>query len=133
MEMGMEESILDIIQSIQELKKTVSDLKKGQSGHMIQSGFWEILDPDAMQKLSKKVRTFSDREVKKEIVFDRPFMKTPKIHCGLTHIDTDSSVNSTRVRAVAENIRKDGFTLKINTWRISRIFGFRIEWLAYTN
>jgi len=129
----MEESILDIIQSIQELKKTVSDLKKGQSGHMIQSGTWKILDGwDNPNEISKIINQPSDREVVQKITFDKPFEKAPKIYVGFSHLDTDSDTNKIRIRVATENITKDGFTIKVQTWVVSRIFGFRIEWLAYT-
>ena len=129
----MEESILDIIQSIQELKKTVNDLKEKQSSLQIQSGFWEEFDANKMENdLATRIRKSRSREMKKEITFDTPFNKEPKIHCGLAHIDTDSSANSIRISVVIDNLTKDGFTIKVQTWLVSRIFGFRVEWLAYT-
>ena len=129
----MEESILDIIQSIQELKKTVSDLKKGQSGHMIQSGAWEILDGwKNSNEISKEVSEHSDRELEETITFDKPFLKKPEIHVGLSHIDTDSANHHVRISVTTADITKEGFTLKIKTWVVSRIFGFKVEWLAYT-
>jgi len=129
----MEESILDIIQSIQELKKTVSDLKKGQSGHMIQSGTWKILDGwDNPNEISKEVSKYSDRELEETITFDKPFLKKPEIHVGLASLDTDSKDNYIRIDTKIENLTKEGFTLKIQTRELTRIFRFRVEWLAYT-
>jgi len=129
----MEESILDIIQSIQDLKKTVNDLRDKQSSIQIQNGNWEVLDGwDIPNDISKEVNIPSDREVKQKINFDKPFNKTPKIHAGLSHLDTDSDTNNIRIRVVIEDITKEGFTLKVQTWIVSRIFGFKVEWLAYT-
>lgn len=129
----MEESILDIIQSIQELKKTVNDLKEGQSGLMIQSGVWEILDGwENPNEISKEVSECSDRELEETITFDKPFLKKPEIHVGLANLDTDSKDNYIRIDTKIENLTKEGFTLKIQTRELTRIFRFRVEWLAYT-
>lgn len=71
-----------------------------------------------------------DRSVIKEITFDKPFDKKPKVVISVTSLDSDTKTNI-RYRIEAISISRDGFTVKLSTWSDSKIFALNGNWIAY--
>lgn len=118
----MGNDILNILNEIESLKKN-----QGQ----IQMGTVEKLDIRALQDTIAK-NTDIDRkaEFREEIKFQTSFRKEPEIHIGLSFIDANTQKHHLRINIMAENITKDGFTFRIGTWRRSKIYAFRADWIA---
>lgn len=73
------------------------------------------------------IRTYT-----KEITYTGAFTKPPSIILAIRYLDTDQGKN-TRVKLASESVTKDGFTLKIETWDDSLVYGVVATWLALGN
>ena len=66
----------------------------------------------------------------RKIVFGRPYETPPKIVVWLNALDLCRDHNE-RVMAFATDITTTGFTVHINSWDDTRLFGAGISWFAY--
>lgn len=128
----MSDSLLDFKFEISKLKSRVNELEKNRiTPLIIQKGKWEITNgwdnPNELTIDQDRKRTLT-----KMVVFKKPFSNTPEIFLGLSYLDTDSTSNNIRIDASYSDVTREGFTLHVTAWRLSKIYGFRVEWLAYT-
>lgn len=63
------------------------------------------------------------------IVFEHAFAAPPVVQLGIVGADASKDHNL-RVRARAEQIAAGGFTLVVETWLHSQLFGVDVSWLA---
>jgi hypothetical protein len=63
------------------------------------------------------------------VAFEHAFSAAPVVHLGIVGADT-SKEHNLRLRARAENVTSSGFTLVVETWLHSQVFGVEVSWLA---
>lgn len=61
--------------------------------------------------------------------FKRPFENTPTVIVGFGKLDVDNRANL-RVTSEAEDVTKVGFTLKFATWANTKVWGYKLVWIA---
>lgn len=72
-----------------------------------------------------------DRGITIEVNYEKPFDKKPKVFISVVSIDADGNFN-VRYNVDQASVSRDGFTLKINTWGDSKVYGITGYWLAFT-
>lgn len=70
-----------------------------------------------------------DRAFTYEVNFAAPFASKPVVHVGLTGFDIDRC-SSARLTLAVERVTTDGFIVRLTTWRSSRVYGARFQWIA---
>ncbi|KAF9222875.1 hypothetical protein BS17DRAFT_160914 [Gyrodon lividus] len=64
------------------------------------------------------------------IIFERPFLTSPKVLVFFNYIDLDNNHNW-RLKTTATEIDADGFTLNIETWGDTILYAAQACWIAY--
>jgi hypothetical protein len=64
-----------------------------------------------------------------DVSFERSFSAPPVVQLGVVGVDS-SREHNLRVRVKAENITAAGFTLVVETWWETALFGVDVSWLA---
>ncbi len=68
------------------------------------------------------------------VKFSKAFAKVPMVNISLTSIDAAAgSDGNVRVSVKAEQVTRDGFSVKISSWGDSRVAGVEGNWFAFTN
>ena len=68
------------------------------------------------------------------VKFQKAFAKEPKVMVALTSYDgAQGKDGNVRVAVKAEQVTREGFTVKIMTWGDSRVAGVEGNWFAFTN
>lgn len=80
---------------------------------------WTLLDVPATDM---RVFNFS-------VVFERPFASSPLVHVALVGLDVENT-DATRLRLRALDITPNGFTIHLETWLNTRVWGADVSWLA---
>lgn len=70
------------------------------------------------------------RTCDKHINFGQSFSKRPRIVLGLTYADFINDHNH-RIKVYARDITSHGFTIEIETWADTHIWGAGVDWMAY--
>lgn len=70
-----------------------------------------------------------ERSYRHAVHFDRPFFRAPVVHLGVVGVDASKDDNL-RLRVRAEDIGPTGFTIVVETWLHSRLWGVDVSWLA---
>ncbi len=70
-----------------------------------------------------------DRERRKSLLFDRPFLKPPSVFVALSVWDIDNQTNA-RADISADAITEEGFDVVFKTWGDTRIARARVRWMA---
>lgn len=81
-----------------------------------------ILDDEVSEDAFDRVFTY-------EVGFSTPFASRPVVHVGLTGFDIDHC-SSSRLTLAVERVTTDGFIVRLTTWRSSRVYGARFQWIA---
>ena len=63
------------------------------------------------------------------IQFKPPFVEVPKVSWGTTALDIDHTHNI-RLNTFAVNLNKNNFTLNVNTWADTGLYGVTVQWMA---
>lgn len=71
-----------------------------------------------------------EREFRKVIVFDEPFLSKPVVQVSLSMWDFDKGTNQ-RADISAEMVNTEGFALVFRTWGDTRIARVRADWVAF--
>lgn len=95
---------------------------------MIQSGKFSANGETPGYTLDKNT---GDRSLTIEVTFLTPFETKPEIVLSIIGFDSDKTENL-RYSIEAKSVSRDGFTIKINTWGASKIYGLTGNWLAHT-
>lgn len=130
----MEESILDIVQSVQTLKSEIKSLKEKANNQLrLEKGSWETEDTEKLEKevLGKSTLT-------KKVLFKKPYDTTPNVFVNLLSLSIEQPSpehNSKYDRRVvygitATNVTKKGFKIKVETWHYNKIHYFKVDWFA---
>ena len=69
------------------------------------------------------------REVRKPVLFSKPYIDLPVVHVSLSMCDLDSGTNP-RADIKAENVNVRGFDLVFRTWSDTRVARARANWLS---
>lgn len=69
------------------------------------------------------------RRYAQDVVFERSFSAPPVVQLGVVGVDSSRDHNL-RLRVRAESITATGFTLVIETWWETALFGVDVSWLA---
>jgi len=69
------------------------------------------------------------RRYTRDVVFERSFSGPPVVQLGVVGVDSSRDHNL-RLRVGAENITPAGFTLVVETWWETVLFGVDVSWLA---
>jgi hypothetical protein len=123
--------VLRILDRLEVLEEKVNNQIAIQSGyHEVTEGYYI---PNKITKGGTK-KKYQERYLEEKITFKQPFRKKPSIMVGFSRIDTDSKTHNTRIftRIDPEKVTPESFVLMIGTWNISKVYSFRVEWLAYT-
>jgi hypothetical protein len=64
-----------------------------------------------------------------DVSFERSFSAPPVVQLGVVGVDS-SREHNLRLRVKAENITAAGFTLVVETWWETALFGVDVSWLA---
>jgi len=68
------------------------------------------------------------------VKFPKAFAKDPMVMVSLTSYDgAPGKDGNVRVAVKAEQVTREGFTVKIMTWGDSRVAGVEGNWFAFTN
>lgn len=123
------------LQILTKIKKLEDDLKKKtsfeiRSGKFEKKGGYE--KPFDLAKRDRASKEHNPRKEKEHFNFDPPFKEVPTVHLGFSRLDANTSVDYLRVYTKAENVTQKGFDLKIYAWLNTQIYGFCVEWIAYT-
>jgi hypothetical protein len=70
------------------------------------------------------------RIFKDYISFSQMFASIPRVVLGLTHIDA-TGATAVRMDISAPSVNREGFTIEIQTWDDSLVFGICLHWLAH--
>jgi hypothetical protein len=92
----------------------------------VESGTWGASSSTTGYTLNKNE---GDRSVLIEVAFDTPFEKKPKVVLGITMLDASSETN-VRYSVSTMSVSRDGFTIKIATWSVTKIYGISGSWVA---
>ena len=65
------------------------------------------------------------------MTFARPYLNLPQVVVWLSNLDMACSANW-RVHVYTTDITKTGFTLNLDTWADSSLYGARVVWLAHS-
>jgi len=95
---------------------------------MIQSGKFSVNGDTPGYTLDKNT---GDRSLTIEVTFLTPLETKPEIVLSIIGFDADKTENL-RYSIEAKSVSRDGFTIKINTWGASKIYGLTGNWLAHT-
>lgn len=71
-----------------------------------------------------------EREFRKVVVFEEPFLSVPVVQIGLSMWDFDNGTNQ-RADISAEMVNNEGFALVFRTWSDTRIARVRADWIAF--
>jgi hypothetical protein len=74
-------------------------------------------------------KSSGDREVTRRISFPKQLKSVPQLWVCLSHLDVSGETNM-RVRAFADEVTRDGFTLHAATWADSSIYAVSVAWVA---
>jgi H-type lectin domain len=80
--------------------------------------------PDWTLQASTGPRSYSH-----DVVFAGPFSGPPVVHLGIVGVDSSRDHNL-RLRVRAENIAATGFTIVVETWWETVVYGVDVSWLA---
>jgi hypothetical protein len=69
------------------------------------------------------------RSYAREVAFASPFSAPPVVHLGIVGVDSSRDHNL-RLRVRAESITANGFTIVVETWWETAIYGIDVSWLA---
>jgi hypothetical protein len=69
------------------------------------------------------------RERRRQVQFDRSFMRKPTVFVSLSMWDMDSA-NNLRADVSSENVLEDGFEIVFKTWGDTRVARARVRWMA---
>ena len=81
--------------------------------------------PTPIEKADRSPRWYSTH-----VNFAKPFHSTPLVHTGIRSFDLGKEANA-RLLVSATEINTKGFTLNIQTWSDSRVYGVGVDWIAY--
>jgi hypothetical protein len=73
--------------------------------------------------------TGTNRRFVGQVRFERPFKTVPVVHLGLTGFDI-SNEDWARLEVRAGAIYAEGFEVIAETWYNTRVWSFRVSWLA---
>ena len=63
------------------------------------------------------------------VAFEHPFSTPPVVQLGVVGLDASKDDNL-RLRVRTEDIRASGFTILVETWLHTRLWGVDVSWLA---
>ena len=69
------------------------------------------------------------RSYEQRVVFEAPFSRTPVVQLGLTGFDIDNC-GSARIGVRVADITPEGFSVVLETWRDTLVYGVKLSWLA---
>ncbi len=69
------------------------------------------------------------RRYEQSVVFEAPFSRLPVVQVGLIGFDIDNC-GSARLGVRVADITPNGFTVVLETWRDTRVYGVKVSWLA---
>jgi len=69
------------------------------------------------------------RAFEHEVAFAQPFAAPPVVHVGLAGFDV-SNQDAARVRVRVTSTHAGGFTLCVETWLHTQVWGVEVSWLA---
>jgi hypothetical protein len=111
---------------ISALEASVAQLRSGL-GALLQTGTFgaSYSQADWTLHLGSGVRTYSKR-----VAFAQPFAKAPQVTVGITRLDVDHGFNA-RVNVTTSAIDTAGFTLNIEAWGDTLLYGTTVNWTAF--
>lgn len=127
----MSDSVLNFSEELKDLQKQINEIPRVN----IQSGEWSMSDLGKKKDLDiAQPRSQGERSINKIVKFESPFDHPPKISCGLSMFDAQGADTVARIRVVVdpEKITTHKFNISLETWDKSHVYGFRVEWIAYT-
>ena len=71
-----------------------------------------------------------EREFRKIVEFEEPFLSVPVVQVSLSMFDFDNGTNQ-RADISAEMVNEEGFALVFRTWSDTRIARARADWIAF--
>ncbi len=71
------------------------------------------------------------RQTSRRIAFPRPYAAPPTVIVWLDMLDVDSGANC-RVRAYTTDVTRDAFTVHVDTWQNSKLYGAGVYWAAHS-
>lgn len=69
------------------------------------------------------------RVFQRSVTFETPFPAPPLVQVAVSGFDVDNA-SAARIRARVSDIHPGGFTLQLETWRDTRVYGVDVSWLA---
>lgn len=69
------------------------------------------------------------RSFARSVVFEHPFSAPPVVHLGVVGLDASKDHNL-RLHTRAQDISATGFTIVVETWLHSQLWGLDVSWLA---
>jgi hypothetical protein len=66
----------------------------------------------------------------KQVVFNTPYLETPRIAMGLNELDVDESRNL-RVKVYNERVTEKDFVLRIDSWSDTLLYGGGATWVEF--
>ena len=72
---------------------------------------------------------FGPRSDTFQVTFSRPFCRTPRVALSLRGFDTEHRINQ-RIVVNAVNVTPSGFTVQVNTWADTKIYGVETTYVA---
>ena len=128
--MGKSPDVLKFNERLSDLEERLAFLEKRKflSGSYYIENVHKLQSTIAKKSSNRKRDIFFDDFIPFKPKFDIP----PTVHLSLSNIDANTPYENLRIDATWDDIKRDGFTLKVRTWDKSIIFGFRVEWIAYT-
>ena len=116
-------SVLDVLARIEDLESRLKkiDEQKFQSSEM---GYISLVKDPVLSKegAGKKIVT-------KTILFDEPFKEAPKLLPSITAFNLDRDQEA-RLEVNVDHVDATGAKITIRTWRESRAYYVRVDWLA---
>lgn len=71
------------------------------------------------------------RQTSRRVAFSRPYAVPPKVVIWLDMLDVESNANC-RVRAYTTDVACDAFTVHVDTWQNTKLFGAGVCWAAHS-
>lgn len=116
-------SALDLIARCDEIEHRLQKVEK-QSTQVVETGSVSLVKDPILSK-----EGHGDKIVGKKILFEEPFKAIPKIFPSITAFNLDRGFEA-RLEVTVDSVTKNEAEITIRTWRESRAYYVRIEWLA---